>query len=332
MKHVFQPEWAPVRAVLLAWPVESGAWSSNYTQVVQCYWEMLAAISQAAPVWLLYDQSLNIDMLEAGLRERNIPADRVKVIRDIPYDDTWIRDYGPLSLSGQYVTYTFNGWGGKYLAENDNRVAAQLAKWLGQCPLELPFVCEGGGLETNGRDLLVNANCLVDDHRNPGVSAEEVEARLLQDLGLERVLWLRDAVLTGDDTDGHIDTMVRFADANTLIYAGRNELHLDAPVLYDLHEQVQGLAARHNFRVFELPSPSYHSLIDGRPLPCTYANFLLVNNHLFAPVYGLQEDSEALARLQQAFAAYKVVPVRCEALLEQHGSLHCATMQIAAID
>lgn len=332
MTQTFLPEWAPVKAVLLAWPPPDGAWRDNYSQVIHCYWDLLATISQAAPVWLLYHHSLSVDELKDGLRQRNIDIDRVRIIRDIAYDDTWIRDYGPLSLSQSYITYTFNGWGGKYEAANDNEVPSQLADLLGQKPRELPFICEGGGLETNGRDLLVNANCLVDDHRNPGLSEREVEARLRQDLGVERVLWLRKAVLTGDDTDGHIDTIARFADATTIIYTGRNELHVDAQVLYGLHEQVQAIAHTFDFRTIELPSPNYFSLIDGRVLPCTYANFLITNGHVFAPVYGLAEDEQALSLLRDAFSQHLVVPVRCEALLEQHGSLHCATMQVAELD
>lgn len=332
MTQSFQPEWAPIKAVLLAWPFPSGAWCDNYDQVVRCYWDMLTAISQAAPVWLLCHPSIDIGALEQGIRERGIMSDRVQLIGDISYDDTWIRDYGPLSLSDGYVTYTFNGWGGKYDAAGDDCVAGQLSPWLGQRPLNLAFVCEGGALETNGRDLLVNADCLVNENRNPGVSRVEVEARLRRDLGVERVLWLQNAVLTGDDTDGHIDTIARFADSTTLVYAGRNELHVDALVLSELHEQVRALAERNNWRAFELPTPSYSSLLDGRWLPCTYANFLIANSHVFAPTYGLPEDAEALSVLRQAFAGYNVVPVRCEALLEQHGSLHCATMQIAEIN
>lgn len=329
MTRTLLPEWAPVHAVLLAWPFPSGAWSDNYEQVVSCYWDMLTAISKASPVWLLYHQQLDRDDFIRAMQSRGIDADRVKIIRDTPYDDTWIRDYGPLSTTGGYLTYTFNGWGGKYAAHKDNAVAACLAGVLGSPPTELPFVCEGGALETNGSDLLVNANCVVDDQRNPGLDQAAVEERLLQDLGLRRVIWLHDAALTGDDTDGHIDTMARFANANTVVYAGRNELHIDAQVLSSLHAQITRLAELHQWRTFELPSPSYNSLVDGRPLPCTYANFLIVNDSLLAPVYGLAEDSEAVAVLERAFPNHRVVAVRCEALLEQHGSLHCATMQIA---
>lgn len=331
MKQRLLPEWAPVRSVLLAWPYPSGAWCDNYEQVVNCYWDMLAVITQAAPVWLLYHHDLDPAVITNGLRERNIPQARIELIRDVPYDDTWIRDYGPLSLTHGYLSYSFNGWGGKYAAAQDNQVAVGLQQRLQKTTRKLPFVCEGGALETNGRDLLLNADCVVDEHRNAGLNQRDVEVKLLADLGLERVIWLRNAALTGDDTDGHVDTIARFTDGGGVVYAGRNADHPDASVLDYLHEQVQALAAANGWQAFELPSPTYRSLLDQRVLPCTYANFLIANGYVFAPVYGLAEDEQALGVLRRAFPTYAVVPVRCEALLEQHGSLHCATMQIADI-
>jgi agmatine deiminase len=332
MTRTFLPEWSPVKAVLLAWPFPGGTWRNNYPQVVSCYWDMLAAISKAAPIWLLYHPKLNLTEMQQGLADRAIDPARITVIHDIVYDDTWIRDYGPLSLDGNYLTFTFNGWGGKYVSDNDNRVPQQLARLLGQEPVAIPFVTEGGGLETNGRELLANANCLVDEQRNPGLSRAEVEGKLLNSLELKRVIWFENIVLSGDDTDGHIDTIVRFADESTLVYAGRNSSHVDAPLLQSLHEQVQTIVHEMGWRAFELPSSSYMSLVDGRPLPCTYANFLIANRHVFAPIYGLPEDQQAVDVLRQAFPDFEVVPVRCEALLEQHGSLHCSTMQVAALN
>jgi agmatine deiminase len=203
---------------------------------------------------------------------------------------------------------------------------------LGHAPRSVVFVGEGGGLETNGTDLLVNDNCLVDDRRNPGLTQAEVERILKQELGVFRVLWIRKIVLTGDDTDGHIDTIVRFANPTTLVYAGRNEQHVDALVLQDLHDQVRTIVNEMGWKALELPSANYFSLVNGRPLPCTYANFLLVNRHVFAPIYGLPEDELALRVLGEAFPTYSIIPVRCEALLEQHGSLHCSTMQVADLN
>ena len=44
---------------------------------------------------------------------------------------------------------------------------------------------------------------------NPGITESEAEEILCESLGVEQVLWL-DRGLSGDDTDGHIDTIARF--------------------------------------------------------------------------------------------------------------------------
>jgi agmatine deiminase len=320
------PEWAPLRAVLLAWPFPKGDWQDNYPQIVDCYWSMLTAISQQIPVICLLHPSLSAQAFHAECVRCDLIQNNIQILQNIEYNDTWIRDYGPLSTAQGYVAFTFNGWGGKYAADMDNAVAESLSHTLEATVKKYDFVCEGGGLETNGEYLLMNRDCIVDELRNA-----QIEALFAEVLGLKKCLWLQGVCLTGDDTDGHIDTIVRFANANTLVYAGPNPLHRDAAVLNHLHTQVLALAQQHQWQALALPSPEYNSLIDGRPLPCTYANFLIANQCVFAPIYGLKDDDEALRVLAQAFVGYKIIPVRCEALLEQHGSLHCATMQIAKL-
>lgn len=326
----FLPEWAPVQSVLLVWPYPHGDWQVNYPDIVACYWGILQALSAEVSVGLLLHPSLDRGAFTEELHRR--PVNRANIeVRVMSYDDTWIRDYGPLTTTSGYISYTFNGWGGKYSAKNDNAVPLGLTDYLGAPVTKYDFVCEGGGLETDGETLLLNANCIVDDNRNPGWDRAAIEDYFRQTLGLQKFAWLDDICLTGDDTDGHIDTIARFAAPGRIVYAGPNRAHVDADVLDQLHLQITQLAQIHNWQIMALPSPTYRSLIDARFLPCTYANFLIVNDCVFAPVYGLSEDAQALAVLRAAFPERRVIPVRCEALLEQHGSLHCATMQIARL-
>lgn len=327
----FLPEWAPVRAVLLAWPYPHGDWEANYPQIVACYWDLLAALSAETDVWLLLHSALDKTAFAAQMQRSSVAVDRVTLVADAAYDDTWIRDYGPLSTTAGYIAFTFNGWGGKYAAEGDNQIPEKLTPQLGRSVTKYPFVCEGGGLETNGDVLLLNADCIVDEQRNPGWGRAAIEEHFAATLGLQKFAWIEGVCLTGDDTDGHIDTIARFADAATVVYSGPNSAHADAASLEHLHRQIQAIALQRGWRTLALPSPEYHSLLDGRLLPCTYANFLIVNDCVFAPIYGLTEDAIALAVLGGAFPAHRIIPVRCEALLEQHGSLHCATMQVAQI-
>ncbi len=331
IKSNFLPEWAPVRAVVLAWPYPQSDWQANLDQANACYFAMLQTLSEVTEVWVLLHSSIDPNWFSRECDLRGLPQHKLQVRRDIDYNDTWVRDYGPLSLGCSYIALSFNGWGGKYQAVADNQVAERLQNLLGQPVTKHPFVGEGGALETNGKTLLLNADCVVDERRNPSLTRDAVAETLMRLLGVQDIEWLSDVTLTGDDTDGHIDTIVRFAEADALVYAGRNEQHLDAAVLRRLHQQVMDIVARRNWRAFELPSPVICSAIDGRPLPATYANFLIVNQSVLVPVYGVPEDEVALEVLTAAFKSKQIVPVRCEALLEQHGSLHCATMQIASL-
>lgn len=327
-KNRMLPEWAPVQAIMMAWPYPHGDWHSNYDQVLDCYWSLLGALATHVDVWLMVHPSLDCDGLIVEIARRQLNRERIE-ITVMTYDDTWMRDYGPISTASGCLSFTFNGWGGKFPADQDNQLAPSLFQTKALAITPVDFVCEGGALETNGLVLLMNANCVVDDNRNPGFSQSDIEKVLVQNLGVTECVWLEGICLTGDDTDGHIDTIARFASLDTLLYSGPNEHHVDAACLQSLHDQVQKHAARLGWRTIALPSPEYRSLVDQRLLPCTYANFLIVNDVVFAPVYGLDEDQQALTQLRNAFPEAIIVPVRCDALLEQHGSLHCATMQVA---
>lgn len=327
-KSFLFPEWANTRAIALAWPFPASDWNGNLAQAQQCYADMVAAFSRVVPVWLLVHPSVELNSVKSALEQVNTNCAQVEFIHSIHYNDTWMRDYGPLSCNTGYIQFEFNGWGGKYAAPDDNQVPTKLATWLGQTPKACSLICEGGGLETNGDILLVNQDCIVDDLRNQGSTRASMAEALHEWLGVTAIEWLQNIQLTGDDTDGHIDTIARFVAANKIVYSGKNAQHPDAHALERLDAQLTAIAQRRNWQLFALPTPLYNSLIDGRLLPATYANFLICNQHLFVPVYGLPEDDAALKVLAQACPDWAIIPVRCEALLEQHGSLHCATMQI----
>lgn len=328
------PEWSPCDAVLLAWPYPTGDWADNFYEVDACYWDMLQQLATASPVWVLLHSTLDASAFERRINALGLSGD-VSVRCDVEYNDTWIRDYGPISCADGFRSFQFNGWGGKYNAQSDNQVAHQLENWLTKKPLTVDFVCEGGGLEVNAhKTLLVNTDCIIDSKRNAGLQKNAVQDILKASLGVESFIWLSGICLTGDDTDGHIDTVARFAPSysfgSAIVYSGRNPDHHDAQTLEQLHLQLSVIARENNWPLFELPTPIVRSDVDGRLLPATYANFLLCNQHVFVPVYGVMQDELALKVIAQAYEGFKVIAVSCAPLLEQHGSLHCATMQIAS--
>ncbi len=251
----------------------------------------------------------------------------------LPTDDCWIRDSGPITVytpDPTLLDFTFNGWGGKFSAERDNALPAALHDKLFASAdyRRITRVLEGGGIEADGRGtLLTTSRCLLSTGRNGFTSKEEAEQLLEEYLGARRVIWLDHGELIGDDTDAHIDTVARFLDAGTIAYVGppeEGDPHFTDFIL--MREELRERAT--DYKLVELPwADTLISEVDGHRLPASYANFLISNEHLFLPVYGTSTDEAAISLLE-ASCAYRIVPVNCRPFVEQHGALHCLTMQI----
>jgi agmatine/peptidylarginine deiminase len=231
--------------------------------------------------------------------------------------------------------FTFDGWGGKYPAALDNRVSRSLfdggifdnVEFLQQ-----QLVLEGGSIDTDGRgSLLSTTRCLLESGRNPGYDRTRLEACLRELLGVERVLWLRHGELAGDDTDAHVDMLARFCSPGTIAYSSCNDPQDEhfAP-LAAMERELQAFRTREG-RPYELvPLPLPRPVLDesGRRLPASYANFLIINGAVLVPVYADPADAVALAALAGCFPGRRVEPLNCLPLIQQNGSLHCATMQL----
>lgn len=163
-------------------------------------------------------------------------------------------------------------------------------------------------------------------HRNQPLTKPDIEARLKQWLGAERVVWLQHGSLIGDDTDGHIDTLVRICPHDTLLYIGADEAH---PDLRLMEQELQALRTVNGapYRLLKLPLP--RPIYDGDDrLPATYANYLVINGAVLVPIYAQPDlDREACSIIQQAYPDREIIGIDCRAIIRQHGSLHCCTMQ-----
>lgn len=331
-------EWEPVGAVLLAWPHGAGDWAPCLDEVQACYDGLARAIARHAPLIVLAHDE---DGVKARLAAAGLPPTRVEVRGDIPYDDTWIRDYGPLTVlaggRGRCLDFGFNGWGLKFAAADDNlatrRLHAQGA--FGRADLEtVGLVLEGGSIESDGAGtILTTEACLLSPNRNPHLNRIEIEDALRRHLGAQRVLWLAHGHLAGDDTDAHVDTIARLCPDDTILYVrcdNPKDEHVAGFAAMERELHALRTAAGRPYRLVPLPwaAPRFCPL-DGHRLPATYANILFVNGTVLVPTYGDPErDAAALRAVAQAVPGYAVEGVDCRALIRQHGSLHCATMQI----
>lgn len=330
----FPAEWEHDGAILMAWPHAETDWSDMLSEVQDCYVDIIRAIVTYQKVIVI-----SPDTSEARDALGDIDPARIFFV-DVPTNDTWTRDYGPLTIvdsDGRYkaLDFCFNGWGLKFAACLDNLVNSRLKeKSLISAPLLncRDFVLEGGGIESDGiGSLMTTSHCQLSPNRNAALSRAEIERRLLDRFGARQVLWVDHGCLAGDDTDSHIDTLARFAPHGTIVYVGcDNPADEHYAELKAMKEQIQSFTTPDDlpFKLFELPLPDPIYDPDGERLPATYANFLATPQVVIMPVYG-QPQKDMLARqiLTVAFAR-PVVTVDCRALIRQHGSLHCATMQM----
>jgi len=327
----FVAEWERQRAVLMAFPHANSDWSNDLKRALVPFIRIAQAIAYKEPVYILCDDRESIANLFCSTRNLSFI--------EIPTNDTWIRDYGCLSIFEEnelkFLDFTFDGWGGKFEARLDNAVNQTLHQkgYLGTTPFEsIDFVLEGGSVESDGMGtILTTTSCLCNPNRNGGLSKTEVEAKLRTYLGTTRVLWLDYGYLAGDDTDGHIDTLARFIDRDTIAYVksyDHEDEHYQA--LQQMETQLREFRTLDGnpYRLIPLPMPQAQYDAHGNRLPATYANFLITNGALIYPTYGVAEDQKVDAIFKNLFPTREVIPIRCNKLIEQGGSLHCSTMQL----
>ncbi len=329
----FLAEWERQDAVLIAWPHAATDWNDTLDSVVTCY----AAIARA----IVADEHLIIVTPVADDACRQLThefPDRITLV-NASTNDTWARDFGPLTvLCGDTLhalDFTFNAWGMKFAANYDNLVTEQLAsQGILACPVDChrDMVLEGGSVESDGRGtLLTTTRCLLERNRNPQWSKDEIERQLMARLGARKVLWLDHGDIPGDDTDGHIDTLARLAPGNTIIHVTAREGDAEYNECQRMVEQLRTMtdADGQPFRLVALPAPTPVVDADGNRLPATYANYLVTNHQVLVPAYGQPDnDRRAIDTIASVFTDRHVRGIDCRPLIEQHGSLHCVTMQL----
>ncbi len=324
-------EWEAQSAVQLTFPHEGTDWAAVLDDVMPCFVEIATTISRFQKVLVVcQDAEATLRALGSGNAENIIAV-------EIPSNDTWARDHGGIAIevAGEPVVldFVFNGWGLKFPADKDNLITQRLFK-AGIFKAGIAhggIVLEGGGIESDGKGtLLTTAECLLSPNRNPHLTPAEIEDYLKVVFGLDSVLWLHHGYLAGDDTDSHIDTLARFCDVDTIAYVRCDDTadeHFHA--LQRMEQELQQFTKRDGtpYRLIPLPWPDACFDAEGHRLPATYANFLIINGAVLVPTYRVAQDAAALAILQTAFPDRTIIGIDCRPLIEQHGSLHCVTMQ-----
>lgn len=335
------PEWEEQDLVIIAWPHAQTDWERILPEIEACYDEIAEHILRYEDLLILTPDPEHVRARLAGKQFAH-----TLMVHEMDSDDTWCRDYAPLSFridtpEGEVIKaiadFTFNGWGMKFAAAKDNIMTRCL--YLGrafasdvQVLNRLLLVLEGGAVESDGRGTILSTyGCIYEPNRNPGLEEGELRDMLTEALGAERLILLENGELEGDDTDGHVDTLARFVSPTAIAYVACDDTtdeHYHP--LKRMAEELRALRTPEGepYELIPLPLPQAIYEEDGHRLPATYANFLFVNGALLVPTYGQPSDAVAIERLSVALPALEVVGIDCRQLIRQHGSLHCATMQI----
>ena len=334
MRYRLPAEWEPQSMVMLTWPHQETDWNQYLEDITRTYVEMADAITQRERLLVVTPHPVEV----GAILGRHLTASQMAQVT-ISYsktNDTWARDHGPISLVGEdsdgkkkllCLDFRFNGWGDKFPADLDNKITRNVFTELFSDEIlngdigsgNDDFVLEGGSIESDGKGTIFTTECcLMAPHRNQPLTKEEIEQELKLRLKARNVVWLQHGAVPGDDTDGHIDTTVRLAPDDTIVYchpADRKEL-----------ETLRTIDGK-PYRLLELPTPEVE--YDGEVLPATYANFLIINGAVIVPVYDNPEkDRMACEIIKSAFPDRTIIPIDATVIVRQHGSIHCCTMQI----
>ena len=324
-------EWEPQRFVQFTFPHRNSDWAYMYDEVVECFVNLINTTAAYVPALVVCQSADEMKTLF------NTPTKFPILFAQQPSNDTWARDHGAITVLQDadplLLDFIFNGWGQKFEAQLDNQISIGLHNQgiFRDDMQSISFVLEGGAIESDGRGtLLTTSECLLSPYRNPEMNRSQIESFLKEQFGFEQVLWLDHGYLAGDDTDSHIDTLARLCSEETIAYVtcdDPDDEHFDA--LKKMEKQLQSFRTLKGepYNLVPLPWPTACYDEEGQRLPATYANFLITNGAVLVPTYGVDQDENALKVIATCFPDREVVGVNCRPLIEQHGSLHCVTMQ-----
>ncbi len=326
-------EWEPQEAVWFSWPhPDTDSFPDAYERIPAAMGALIRVAAEFQTV------RVNVrNAAEEGEARKHIgKCDGVQFF-PIDTDEPWCRDHGPIFLVNDRTAevavadFEFNSWGRKLPRwERDRLVPEAVARQLGLRHMACPMVLEGGSIDVNGTgSVLTTRSCLLNPNRNPSMSQEAIEENLHQWLGVKNVLWLGDGI-EGDDTDGHIDDLTRFVGKSRVVtVVEENPADPNHAVLQENLEALRSLRDENGqpLDIVKLPMPEKRRDWQRHRLPCSYANFLIVNGGVLMPTFDDPRDGEAARVLGSVFPGRQVVAVDCSDMIIGLGSVHCLSQQ-----
>jgi agmatine deiminase len=342
MTFRFPAEWTPHEAVWIGFPSHAELWEDD----LEAARAEVAAFALAVHAEGRGEEVRLVAADTASARAAAVRCPFATII-EAPFGDIWLRDTGPLLTVRSYkvnlapggsgcamalqrersaASFRFNGWGGKYNLPGDDTLGPRLAATIGLDAERFDWVLEGGAIDLDGTGLAVTTEqCLLNPNRNPGLTREEIERRLYEQLGVTRLLWLGDGLLN-DHTDGHVDNLARFVAEGTLALPVAAADDPNAAI----YEDARARATAFGLMITDLPSPGRVER-DGEIVPASYMNFYIGNAAVVVPLYGAANDEAAVAAVQALFPDRRAIGLRADHVLTGGGSFHCISQQVPQI-
>ena len=323
MKVRIPAEWEKQEALIVVFPPQKSDWAHSINEIQKTYLEFITKIATYQTCLVVCEDKQTLSNLLPTLQN-------IQLI-EMQTNDTWIRDFGGIDVykgkKKKTYDFIFNAWGNKFDASIDNTITKKLFDegYLSNNLESFDFVLEGGSIDSNGHGVMLStAYCLFEQNRNANLSKKKIKKILIELFGLKKLLILKHGALMGDDTDSHIDTLARFIDKKTIAYVkcyDKKDEH------YKELKKMEKELKTFGFDLLPLPLPSAKYFREER-LPATYMNFVLINNAVLVPTYSDPLDEKVLDIFAKHFPKRDIVGIESSILIREHGSLHCASMNI----
>jgi agmatine deiminase len=325
-------EWEPQAAIWLSWPHNLETWPTNLADAQTEFADLVETIAESQQIFVM------VGSAHRRAAEKTIEEISNVELVDIPTNDAWARDYAPTFVKDDSndslaaVDWIYNAWGEKYPPfDQDQKVGKRVAEFLGIELVPVEFCFEGGAIEINESGLMISTTtCALNPNRNPDSSLVKIESLMRDLLGAQKFVWLSQETIEGDDTDGHIDQLARFTDDSTIVHAWSNDEN--DPMLPKMRQNLQDmdlqLLANHSQAIRRVALPNPHPIhYCDRRIPASYCNFLITNELVIVPQFGVDEDQQAVEILKPLFSNRKVIGLPSLNLAVGLGSFHCLSQQ-----
>ena len=351
-------EWEEHEGTWLIWPHNYGLIEPEYVAMIDDIWiTMTEALHTGEKVHIVAYNQTEQSRISGLLTESGVAMSQVDFwIAET--DQFWARDCGPMFVvdsegSPTILDWGYNGYGRmdklgpdvpeewrwempefvreEYLENyvKDDVLASTIAKAMGlECININAFILEGGAIESDGCGTIITTeSCILNENRNPGATRQEAELYFKKYLGVTNVIWLEGSP-DEDITDGHIDGLVRFADANTIVTMTEDDYYetYDYTPEHDYGKVINAQNAQGEpYNIVTLPITAED--VEWLGWRANYLNYYAGNDVVLVPVYEDVMDSEALRILGEIYPNKEIIPINGEILAVIGGGIHCVTQQ-----